>query len=164
MKCDRKLPCTKCIRGGRADICEYAPGQEPVSNEPVFENNAAKRPRTDPDSPASSPPVGVQRFDELQARVQQLEHILKLRQAYPSSQTTPQIDSQIESPAFTTTLIRPPPGDGLVWHQPISDIPLLNQVCLHSKFQSWHSDLFSSKLSRILFHHSKETLFPKSCL
>lgn len=163
MKCDRRLPCSKCIRGGRASSCEYAPGQEPVSNGSVPEDNAAKRPRIDPISPESSPTVAVARFDELQARVQQLEHILKLQQAYPLSQSASQVDSQVASPAFATALTQHPPIDGLVWHQPISDRPLLNQVCLHPEFQLRHSDLLSLRACKSLYRHSNEMFYLKSC-
>ena len=100
LKCDRRLPCSKCVKGGRRDACEYAAGQEPVSNDEIPYENAHKRQRTETNLTDASLAAAATKFDDLQHRVRQLEQALQLMKE--QSPTTPVITS-----STTDGLIRP---------------------------------------------------------
>ena len=100
LKCDRRLPCSKCIKGGRRDACEYAAGQEPLSNDDIPYENGHKRQRTENNLTDPSLAAAAAKFDDLQHRVRQLEQALQLTKE--QSPTTPVI-----TPSTTNGLIRP---------------------------------------------------------
>ena len=89
LKCDRRLPCERCIKAGRSSTCAYAPGQEPSingMNNEVFD----QRQRTAASASVSSSVFSFARFEELQARVMQLERALQAQnQSTANSGHTP---------------------------------------------------------------------------
>lgn len=79
-KCDRRSPCNSCIRSGRPESCEYAPGQEPTSGSGDEEPQSSKRRRIDSDDQSDiDPQVTIASFNELRDRVSQLEGALQLQ-------------------------------------------------------------------------------------
>jgi len=85
LKCDRNLPCQRCCHNGRAGTCAYAPGQEPGASGPDPDPPSNKRQRSEPaPSPAVSE-VTSAHFDDLQARVRQLESALATQHSSSSS-------------------------------------------------------------------------------
>lgn len=83
LKCDRRLPCERCCHNGRAGTCAYAPGQEPLA---ITTNNATakKRQRKEATYSPLASAVTTANFDELQARVRQLERALEAQHAQSS--------------------------------------------------------------------------------
>lgn len=85
LKCDRSLPCSKCVKDGRENLCRYADGQRPSSNNNL-DNHASKRSRlsTEPVSDSANSEL-LAKFNELQSRVQQLEGNLSLQPSHDRS-------------------------------------------------------------------------------
>jgi len=83
LKCDRRLPCERCVHNGRANACSYAPGQEP-SAKTGGNASANKRQRTETGSSISDSEVTSTSFNDLQARVRQLERALLAQHATPA--------------------------------------------------------------------------------
>lgn len=80
LKCNRCLPCNRCVRDGRKELCTYAAGQKPLSNDEHLEDRRPKRRRLSTE--ISSDPTTSEilaKFNELQARVQQLEGTLSTK-------------------------------------------------------------------------------------
>lgn len=81
-RCDRRSPCNSCIRSGKPESCEYAPGQEPILDNGDEElQSTTKRRRIDSDDrPDIDSQVTPASFNELRERVSQLEGALQLQQ------------------------------------------------------------------------------------
>ncbi len=80
LKCDRHLPCERCVKNGRASTCAFAPGQKP-SADSTNNANANKRQRTELISSTADPEAVSANFVDLQERVQQLERALRAERA-----------------------------------------------------------------------------------
>lgn len=81
LKCDRKLPCSKCIVGGRQEACEYAAGQEPpLAESPVAVSSGVKRAFDDGSGSTSALADITAKYEELQTRVAQLEEAFRAQQ------------------------------------------------------------------------------------
>lgn len=131
LACSRTLPCNKCIKGGRASSCEYAPGREPARNEKITGTNGAKRPRLDENATDLPTTVVTARFDELQARVQQLEQALTFQRANPQPVTPLLVDSPSESPVVNSGPIYHTQANAEeVNSQTFLDRSIVSQVCL----------------------------------
>ena len=80
LKCNRCLPCDRCVRDGRKEMCTYAAGQNPLSNEEHLEEHRSKRRRLSTElSPDTTASEILAKFNELQSRVQQLEGTLSTK-------------------------------------------------------------------------------------
>lgn len=81
-KCDRRSPCNSCIRSGKPESCEYAPGQEPILDKGDEESQSTtKRRRIDSDDRSDiDSQVTTASFKKLRERVSQLEGALLLQQ------------------------------------------------------------------------------------
>lgn len=88
LKCDRRLPCEKCIRSGKPNVCAYAPGQLPIIEDSETVNGSSKRQRTYTSSVSSSTAVSLARFEALEARVCQLERAIETRHILTSRHPT----------------------------------------------------------------------------
>lgn len=81
LKCDRSLPCEQCVKSGASDHCCYAPGQHPSSTT-RGSNDGFEKQQPDQSTDAIAPSeITPARFDDLQARVNQLERALQSQQA-----------------------------------------------------------------------------------
>lgn len=78
LRCSRTFPCDKCIRSGRRDECQYAPGQEPTGNDHIEDEllKPSKKLRLSAAEPSATLEASVSLLDDLQVRVQQLEKSL----------------------------------------------------------------------------------------
>jgi hypothetical protein len=92
LKCDRLLPCQQCLKGGRAQSCEYAAGQEPDLRENVQDasNTATPTPPFRFEGSANRAGPGSRQVDDLLERLRSLEQALHRQQS----------DSQYGSPGI----------------------------------------------------------------
>lgn len=89
-KCDRRSPCNSCIRSGRPESCEYAPGIEPISGSGDDEPQSSKRRRIDSDDRSDvESQVTIASFNELRDRVNQLEGALQAQKQQIQSLLNP---------------------------------------------------------------------------
>lgn len=129
-KCDRRCPCNSCIRSGRPDSCEYAPGQEPISGSGDDEPQSSKRRRIDSDDRSDvEAQVTVASFNELQERVNQLEGALQLQNQQIQALTNPSVNVNVNELSRSIEQYDPWQAEG----KKISDLflykPLRVQVC-----------------------------------
>lgn len=123
LKCDRRLPCERCCHNGRANTCAYAPGQEP-STKTTNEATANKRRRIGVNSPSLASEVATTNIDDLQARVQQLERVLKAQhiQSAPAAHFNLDQTEAFDDPCSSRTS-RPSyegPENGRLHDQPLN--------------------------------------------
>lgn len=106
LKCDRRLPCEKCVKSGKVANCAYLPGQEPVVND-TADAIGNKRQRTDAPSPSTTSAVTPAKFEDLYVRVQQLEKALKAQPApaspSPATDVVPASSSTFHTSDITNT-------------------------------------------------------------
>lgn len=127
-RCDRRSPCNSCIRSGRPDSCEYAPGQEPVSGSGDEEPQSSKRRRVDSNDRSDiESQVTIATFNELRDRVNHLEGALQVQNQQIQALINPSIN--VNELSSRTEQHNPWKGEA----KKISDLflykPLRVQVC-----------------------------------